>query len=134
MRVVYPPASAPVVGIEKVPLLVSYSYRYAPARLLADWLKQGDSSTHGLNRDGVVRAGTTNEEFYGYSTQDQHRLGACSSDRSKGGHHRQGRHRHRSPVFEAKQMLRLQLGALSVSVRASHRQLKDDFCRCAQLP
>ena len=43
--------------------------------LLADWLKQGDSSTHGLNRDGVVRAGTTNEEFYGYSTQDQHRLG-----------------------------------------------------------
>ena len=37
--------------------------------------KQGDSSTHGLNRDGVVRAGTTNEEFYGYSTQDQHRLG-----------------------------------------------------------
>ena len=24
--------------------------------LLADWLKQGDSSTHGLNRDGVVRA------------------------------------------------------------------------------
>ena len=35
---------------------------------------EGDSSTHGLNRDGVVRAGTTNEEFYGYSTQDQHRL------------------------------------------------------------
>ena len=40
----------------------------------------------------------------------------------------------RSPVFEAKQMLRLQLGALSVSVRASHRQLKDDFCCRLSLP
>ena len=32
----------------------------------------------------------------------------------------------------AKQMLRLQLGALSVSVRASHRQLKDDFHAAAR--
>ena len=47
------------------------AYRMGCARSI----KQGDSSTHGLNRDGVVRAGTTNEEFYGYSTQDQHRLG-----------------------------------------------------------